>query len=167
MDTSRNELIGWVQGALDEVTPGQFLLVEYLTDEGLPVEPYAQAALEPGGWSCEVVSARYLPGGRWPIDEPALARTGWSGPDERTDNWWRCDVEFGRAAALLVDALWSGRGCTDPDRFAVSTGTFPSPPDAVEPRCVCWRMSDSSSRRNREDRWTSSSPAPSCSPSCR
>lgn len=133
MQTTRTELAEWVQAALDEVTPGQFLVLEYLTDEDLPVDPYAQAALDPGGWRCEVVSAHYLPAHRWPSDELALARTGWLAPDDRTDNWWLPDVDLVLAARLLVDALWDGRACTDPDRYAISIGTFPTGPDGGEP----------------------------------
>ena len=130
---ARTELADWVQAALDEITPGQFLVLEYLTDADLPVEPYAQAALDPGGWHCELVSPHYLPTHRWPIDEPAIDRAGWRPPDGRTHNWWSCDVDLDAAARLLVDALWDGRACTDPDRFAISIGTFPSRPDGGEP----------------------------------
>ncbi len=132
MDT-RSELADWVQYALDEVTPGQFLLLEYLSDTDLPVEPYAQAAIDPGGWHCEVVSSRYLPTHRWPLDEPALLNTGWVAPGGGTENWWRTDVDLHRAARVLVDALWVGRACTDPDRYAISIGTFPSGPDDGRP----------------------------------
>ena len=122
-----------MQSALDEVTPGKFLILEYLTEEDLPVEPYAQAALDPGGWYCEVVSTHYLPGHRWSLDELALVRSGWHPPDQQTDNWWRADVGLEHAAGLLVDALWIARTCTDPDRYAISVGTFPSGPDGGEP----------------------------------
>ena len=125
VDNDRSELVAWVQAELDSVAPGQFLLLEYLTDDDLPVEPYSQAALDPGGWHCEVVSNRYLPGHRWPLDEGVLARDGWQIPNGRTDNWWQSDVALEAAAGLLVDALWSGRDLTDPDRYAVSIGTFP------------------------------------------
>jgi len=130
----KSELVGWVQAALDEITPGQFLLLEYLSEGTLPVEPYAQAALEPGGWHCEIVSALHLPPCIWPLDEGLLDETGWLAPDGRTDNWWRADVDLGLAAGLLVEALWDGRSCTDPDRYAVSIGTFPAGPDGGEPR---------------------------------
>jgi hypothetical protein len=126
-------LATWVQSTLEEITPGKFLLLEYLTEGDLPVEPYAQAALDPGGWYCEVVSAHHLPGHRWGLDEVALARSGWRPPDLRTDNWWRADVDLGHAAAFLVDALWIARACTDPDRYAISVGTFPSGPEGGEP----------------------------------
>lgn len=129
MTSERAELAAWVQSALDEVTPGQFMLLEYLTDDDVPVEPYAQAALDPGGWYCETVSGAHLPGHRWPIDEHAAMRHGWRAPDARTANWWQADVDLDRAAALLVDALWLARGCTDPDRYAISIGTFPSGAD--------------------------------------
>ena len=128
-----SDLVCWVQDALDQVQPGQFLLLEFLSGEGLPVDPYAQAALDPGGWYCEVVSAHHLPTHRWVLDELALARQGWQPPDSGTDNWWRGDVGLDQAAALLVDALWIGRGCTDMDRYAISFGTFPSGPDGGEP----------------------------------
>jgi hypothetical protein len=122
-----------VQAALDGITPGQFLVLEYLTEDDLPVEPYAQAALDPGGWYCEVVSDWYLPAHRWPMNELALARAGWQVRDDVTDNWWCADVDLASAAHLLVDALWNGRSCTDPDRFAISVGTFPTGPDGGEP----------------------------------
>jgi hypothetical protein len=134
VDTTRTELAAWVQGALDETTPGQFLLLEYLAEADLPVEPYAQAAIDPGGWHCEVVSAHHLPAHRWPLDESALQRSGWSAPSDRTANWWRTDVGLDRAASLLVDALWVARACTDPDRYAISIGTFPTGPDDGRPR---------------------------------
>lgn len=127
------ELVSWVQDALDQVKPGQFLLIEYLPNTDLPVEPYAQAALDPGGWYCEVVSDRYLPAHRWPLDEVALVREGWLQPDSDTDNWWRGDVLLGAAADLLVTGLWVGRGCTDENRYAISVGTFPTGPDGGEP----------------------------------
>lgn len=126
-------LCEWVHEALDTVQPGQFLLIEYLSGAGLPVDPYTQAALDPGGWYCEIVSTQHLSAHRWPIDEPALARRGWRSPDGDTDNWWRPDVALDQAAALLVDALWIGRGCTVPDRYAISVGTFPSRPEGGEP----------------------------------
>jgi Flp pilus assembly pilin Flp len=100
-----------VQAALDGITPGQFLVLEYLTEDDLPVEPYAQAALDPGGWYCEVVSDWYLPAHRWPMNELALARAGWQVRDDVTDNWWCADVDLASAAHLLVDALWNGRSC--------------------------------------------------------
>ncbi len=131
--TALDDLVPWVQAALDQVTPGQFLLIEYLTDDDLPVEPYAQAALDPGGWHCEVVSDRYLPRHRWPIDHLALSAAGWRPPGEGSDNYWVPDVDLGSAATLLVRGLMLGRGCTDPDRYAISVGTFPSGPHGGEP----------------------------------
>ena len=133
METTTVDVAGWVQAALDDVTPGQFLLLEYLSDEDLPVEPYAQAAIDPGGWHCEVVSARYLPVHRWPLDERALLRAGWQAPCDRTENWWRTDVDLELAAQLLVDALWVGRACADADRYAISIGTFPPGPGGGRP----------------------------------
>ena len=115
----------WVQAALDGTTPGQFLLLECLTGDDLPVEPYAQAALDPDGWGLEVASSHYLPGGPWPLDEVYLANAGWHCPGARTRNWWQTDVSLDAAAGLLVDALWFGRGVSDPDRYAISVGTFP------------------------------------------
>jgi hypothetical protein len=133
VDTERSDLVAWVAAALTPITPGQFLLLEYLTDDDLPVEPYAQAALEPGGWHCEVVSASHLPSHRWPLRERALTRAGWRPPAGRTANWWQPDVALDSAAGVLVDALWTGRVCTDIDRFAVSVGTFPAPRGGGEP----------------------------------
>ena len=133
-------LIAWVQDALDHVQPGQFLLIEYLTGEDMPVEPYAQAALDPGGWYCEVISDQHLPRHRWPLDELELARTCWHQPDHGTDNWWQADVSLDHAAPLLVTALWRARGCTDEDCYAISVGTFPTGPDGglplLEPRTL-------------------------------
>jgi hypothetical protein len=131
--TPAAELIEWVQDALDRVTPGQFLLIEYLTDQDLPVDPYAQAALEPGGWYCELVSGHHLPTHRWPLDEVGLRRSGWLVPGDGTDNFWRPDVDLREAAGILVGSLWVGRSCTDPDRYALSVGTFPSGPHGGEP----------------------------------
>jgi hypothetical protein len=125
VDNECSELVTWVQGVLDRITPGQFLLLEYVTDDDMPVEPYAQAVLDPGGWCCELVSARYLPGHRWPIDEASLAQHGWHSPDAETGNWWQTDVALDAAAQLLVDAHWFGRHLTDPDRYAIRVGTFP------------------------------------------
>lgn len=125
MSNDLAELVEWVQTALREITPGQFLLLEYLTEDDLPVEPYVQAALDPGGWYCEVVSSHYLPGHRWPLDEQALTRRGWRAPESGTGNWQQTDVAFDVAARLLVDAHWFGRGLSDPDRYAISIGTFP------------------------------------------
>jgi hypothetical protein len=133
MESLRTELIDWVQATLDVVEPGQFLLVEYLSGEDLPVDPYSQAALDPGGWYCEAVSGYYLPSHRWVLDELAMARHGWRSPDGDTDNWWRPNVPLTDAATLLVDALWIARGCTDQDRYAISVGTFPSGPDGGLP----------------------------------
>jgi hypothetical protein len=128
VENTRHELADWVQAALDEVTAGQFLVLEYLTDENLPVQPYAQAALDPGGWSCEVVSTVHLPPRLWPSDAGALTRAGWFHPDGRTQNWWRAEVGLDAAGRVLVDGLWDGLGCTDPDRYAISIGTFPLVP---------------------------------------
>jgi hypothetical protein len=119
VDNECSELVTWVQAVLDRITPGQFLLLEYVTDDDLPVEPYAQAALDPGGWCCELVSARYLPGHRWPIEELTLSQSGWHAPDSGTDNWWQTGVALDAAAQLLVEALWFGRHLTDPDRYAI------------------------------------------------
>ncbi len=104
-----------------------------LTGQDLPVDPYSQAALDPGGWHCETVSARHLPAHRWMLDELAVVRGGWRCPDGDTDNWWRPDVPLNEAAALLVDASWCARGCIDQDRYAISVGTFPSGPDGGLP----------------------------------
>ncbi len=128
----RAELVNWVQEGLDQVQPGQFLVIEYLRGAGLPVDPYAQAALDPGGWYCEVVSTYHLPAHRWVLDELALARDGWRSPDADTDNWWLPDVPLGDAAALLMEALWIGCGRTDLDRYAISVGTFPTGPNGGE-----------------------------------
>ncbi len=125
MNIERTDTVTWVQAALDSITPGQFLLLEYVTGDDLPVEPCAQAALDPEGWCCEVVSARYLPGQRWPIDDAALAQRGWRAPDAGTNNWWQTQVPLDAAAQLLVDALWFGRCLTDPDRYAIRVGSFP------------------------------------------
>jgi hypothetical protein len=125
VDNERSELVTWVQAALDSITPGQFLLLEYVTGDDMPVEPYAQAALDPAGWCCELVSARYLPGHRYPLNEPALTRMGWRAPDAGTDNWWQTDVALNTAAQLLVEAHWLGRNLSDPDRYAIRLGTFP------------------------------------------
>ena len=126
------ELATWVQEALDQVRPGQFLLIEYLSGTGLPVDPYAQAALDPGGWYCEVVSGHHLPTHRWFLDELALTRQHWRQPDDGTDNYWQPDVALDQAAELLVTALWCARACTDIDRYAISIGTFPTSPDGGE-----------------------------------
>jgi hypothetical protein len=131
VDSDRSELVMWVQAALDRITPGQFLLLEYVTGDDLPVEPYAQAALDPAGWCCELVSALHLLGHRYPLNEPAVTRMGWRAPDAGTDNWWQTDVALAAAAHLLVDAHWGGRDLTDPDRYAIRVGTFP-----------CGRLSD-------------------------
>jgi hypothetical protein len=134
VDNDRSELVTWVQTALDGIAPGQFLLLEYVTGDDVPVEPYAQAALDPGGWCCELASAHYLPGRRCPIDEVALSERGWQVPDAETDNWWQTDVPLDAAAQLLVDGLWFGRDLTDPDRYAIRIGTFPCGRRACEHR---------------------------------
>lgn len=126
------ELVAWIRSTLDEVKPGQFLLIEYLTESGLPVEPYAQAALDPGGWYCEVVSTHYLPSERWPLDELALTRDRWHSPDPDKDNWWQRDVGDADVASRLIGGLWNGRSCRDAYRYAVSVGTFPSGPGGGE-----------------------------------
>jgi hypothetical protein len=115
----------WVQASLDSIAPGQFLLLEYVTGDDLPVEPYAQAALDPAGWCCELVSAHHMPGQRWPVDDAVLSQRGWHAPDARTGNWWQTDVALDAAAQLLVDGLWFGRRLTDPDRYAIRVGSFP------------------------------------------
>jgi hypothetical protein len=121
----RSELVAWVAANLDRITPGQFLLLEYLTGDDLPVEPYAQAALDPDGWCCELVSAHYLPGQLWSVHEMTLIRSGWHVPDASSHNYWQTEVAFDDAAQLLVEALWFGRNLTDPDCYAISIGTFP------------------------------------------
>jgi hypothetical protein len=127
--SEREELIDWVRDALEHVAPGHFLLIEYLSDEDLPVEPYAQTAPDPDGWYCEVVSDRHLAQHRWPLDELALMSHGWSSPDGLTDNWWATPGDAAQAAAFAVDALWFARRCTDPERYAISSCPLSSGPD--------------------------------------
>lgn len=125
-------LVAAVERSIGGLRTGQFLIVDY--DSGDPGnEPYAQLAVEPDELYLEVVSEHHLPAGQWPINTPALRTRGWSPPDGDTANWW-CTATDAQAAALsLVTALMVARACLDVERFSVSIGTFPPPPDGGEP----------------------------------
>jgi hypothetical protein len=80
------------------------------------------------------VSARHLPGHRWPIDNVTLSVHGWHSPDAETGNWWQTEVALDAAAQRLVEALWFGRNLTHPDRYAIRVGTFACGRRAGQPR---------------------------------
>jgi T3SS (YopN, CesT) and YbjN peptide-binding chaperone 3 len=112
----------------------QFVILDYTSGRRLDPDPYAQAAhAGPDGLICEVVSDVYLPAGRWPLDEVALRRAGWSAPSQGTENWWRLVETSVDVAAVLVEGLRLGRACTDPEAFSWSVGTFPPGPGDGEP----------------------------------
>ena len=121
-----------VEQVVTELYLGQFLILDY--DSGDPGnEPYAQLAVESDGYYLEVVSEHNLPPALWPLETRWLRTRGWAAPDESTDNWWRSSSDARLAALALVTALTVARACREPDRFSVSTGTFPVPPDGGEP----------------------------------
>jgi hypothetical protein len=111
----------------------QFIIVDYATGRCLSPEPYAQAAHAGPDLICEVVSGEYLPAGLWPLNEVALRRAGWSQPSPRDYNWWRLVETADQVAASLVDGLRLGRGCSDPQAFSWTVGTFPPGPGEGEP----------------------------------
>lgn len=122
-----------VERAIAGLQPRQFLTLDYDSgDSGN--EPYAQLAVEPSGFYLEVVSEHYLPPAQWPIDTAALRVRGWRPPDDDTANWWSTTTDAHVAARWLVTALMVGRTCRDLDRFSVSIGTFPPPPDGGQPQ---------------------------------
>lgn len=121
-------LVTAVERAITGLRPRQFLTLDY--DSGDPGnEPYAQLAVEPDEFYLEVVSEAYLPPGQWPINTAALRSRGWRPPDEGNANWWCTATDASTAARSLVTALMLGRQCLDLERFTVSIGTFPPPPD--------------------------------------
>lgn len=125
-------LVAAVEHSIRGLRPGQFLTVDY--DSGDPGnEPYAQLAVEPDELYLEVVSEHYLPAGQWPINIAALRTRGWLPPDTATANWWCTATDAHAAAGSLVTALMVARRCLDVERFSVSIGTFPPPPDGREP----------------------------------
>jgi hypothetical protein len=132
-----DELISRLAVSVEEVIEGRFLTLDYVTG-GLPI-PYAQLAHTGGQRLCEVVSARHLPAGEWPLNELALQRTGWSVPcGDDLPNWWRYDLtEPDEIAGGLLRGLRDGRGCTDPGAFRWHIGSFPpGPGDGEEiPEC--------------------------------
>jgi hypothetical protein len=125
-------LVTEVEHSIAGLRPGQFLTLDY--DSGDPgSEPYAQLAVEPDELYLEVVSERYLPDGQWPINTAALRTRGWLPPDSDTANWWCTASDTHAAARSLVTALMVARACREVERFSVSIGTFPPPPDGGEP----------------------------------
>jgi len=109
----------------------QFIVVQYLA--GLDPNPYAQAAPEPDGtWYCEVVSAHYLPGEVWPLDERHLLSREWEAPERAGENWACAVGTSDEAAARLIDALARGRVCGNPTLLACEIGRWPSDPDGGE-----------------------------------
>ncbi len=126
------DLVALVERVIAELSPGQFLTLDY--SDGPPgLEPYAQLAVDGDSYYLEVVSELHLPPTQWPLYSSILRAAGWSAPDDDTANWWQTATDPHLAARALVDALMTGRGCTAPDRFSVSIGTFPAPPDGGEP----------------------------------
>jgi len=126
------DLIDQVQSCLERTGRHQFVLVEY--DGALlgGPDPYAQAALIDVSWHCEVVSARYLMPGRWPLNELWLKSSGWSLSALAGANWFRSASTAANAAIMLVDGLRLGRQCPEPTRFCVSAHSFsggPGPDD--------------------------------------
>jgi len=126
------DLIDQVQSCLERTGSHQFVLVEYDGQLLGGPDPYAQAARIEGSWHCEVVSARYLMPGRWPLNEVWLKGSGWSLSALAGANWFQsADTELS-AATALVDGLRLGRQCAEPTRFCVSVHSFsggPGPDD--------------------------------------
>lgn len=120
-----------VAEALANLGPHQFLILEY--HPGGAFEPYSQAAHEMGGYHCELVSEEYLPADQWPIDDVAIRRLGWTGPDPDTPNWWTWAVTAEQAARHLVDGLRHGRRCPDLSAYVWRDGTFPGGGGGGEP----------------------------------
>lgn len=126
------DLAAFLDRLINELGPGQFLTVDY--DNGRPgFEPYAQLAVDADSYYLEVVSEFYLPPTSWPLNSSILRTAGWSPPDDDTANWWQTATDPHLAARALIRALTVGRECIAPDRFSVSIGTFPAPPDGGEP----------------------------------
>lgn len=118
---------------LTELRWGQFAVFDYvdsLSDDA----PYAQIALNPGGYYCEVVSDAYLCADRWPLDEKTLLAAGWQIPDDATLNWWMSGIDGpSEAAGLMTAALSEAHACRDASRVRWKIGAFPPPPDGGEP----------------------------------
>lgn len=128
MTATWESLIEEVQACLTRTRSHQFVLIEYDGDLTGGPDPYAQAALIDGYWHCEVVSARYLMPGRWPLNELWLKNSGWGLPAHACANWFQAAASDHGAAALLVDGLRFGRQCMEPDRFEVSVQSFAGGP---------------------------------------
>ena len=118
------ELYDCLTSAVAALERRHFLILE--ADVGLAFRPYSQVARElDDTWYCETVSAHYLPGAAWPIDEFFLVSTGWEPPTGPRDNWSITVASAADAALLLVDALRLGRTCIDPSVYSWSFGRFP------------------------------------------
>lgn len=118
---------------LDALLPEHFVIIEF--DAGLSTtNPYVQAAREPNGFYCEVVSEEFLPRAEWPILQRTLIESGWERPSGGGENWHQIvDNLPSPAAQLMLDGLRQGRVCRDPNRIAWRVGRFPPGPDGGEP----------------------------------
>ena len=104
-----------------------FLSIQYTEDtEGLT--PYAQAVPSADGVWFEIVSERYLPADKWPIDTDYLTGNRWSTPDNDFPNWHKEVFHISKPVIRYSKACRFGRGCEDASKLRWHTGEFPTGP---------------------------------------
>lgn len=117
-----------VTDALLNMPWNSFLSIDYGDDTDGPFRPYAQASPSAEGAWCEIVSARFLPADKWPIDADYLLRNGWSEPDGDFPNWHKQGIPAIEAGYQILEGLRYGRMCGDPRKVRWHSGEFPGGP---------------------------------------
>lgn len=97
------------------------LQIQYGDSANGSIQPYAQGTRGDDGVWCEIVSERFLPGAKWPIDTEYLEARGWLVPDDEVPQWCKEKVAFHDAGHQLLKGLRFGRRCPDPWQLRWST----------------------------------------------
>ncbi|MCQ6269102.1 hypothetical protein M8J71_01085 [Pseudarthrobacter sp. R1] len=114
--------------ALTNMPWNSFLSIDYGDEADGPNRPYAQATPSADGVWCEIVSEKFLPADKWPIDANFFKRNGWSAPDEEVPNWHKQGVPPLEAGHQILEGLVHGRSCPDPQKVRWHSGEFPGGP---------------------------------------
>lgn len=107
---------------------GSFLSIQYADDAAEGLSPYAQAVPGADGVWFEIVSEKYLPADKWPIDAGYLNENRWSAPDNDFPNGYKDGIPHVEAGHQILEGLRYGRGCYDASKLQWHTGDFPSGP---------------------------------------